>query len=140
MTKSKGVKGLPKVTNAVKVLFELYVTLDVNSPYCLFGDTIISRAYAFELRRKVRWLRMYLDNLEQGADELLAVEEVRYGCEVVEQHQPAEQLGDRNVFRREGDSLSEVAVQEELFEEEQGREEASKAQEASVAAYETEGE
>lgn len=139
MTKSKseGVKGLPKLPTALKVLFELYVTLDVWSPYCLYTRSVVNRQYVLNLRQKARWLRVFIDKLEQGAEELL-LDACDYGTTMVEQQHVEPQLGDRDVQLGIGDpgvSSSETG----LFEEEQGRVDAPQEAEAPVAAYEAEG-
>lgn len=139
MTKSatKGVKGLPKLPTAMKVLFELYCTLDVWSPYCLFTMNVVNRQYVLNLRAKARWLRVFIDKLEQGCDELLPMA-VDYGTEVVEQQHVIPLVGSGSVCERERPA-GVSAPQIELFEEEQGRVDASTQEEAPVAAYETEG-
>lgn len=128
-SRSDGVRGLPKLPTAFKVLFELYCNLDVWSPYCLFTHSVINRQYVLNLRQKARWLRNYIEQLESGCDELA----------MVEQQCPDPFVGDRELQLRDGGpgvSDAEIELEPKV---EQGRVEEASVEEASVAAYENGG-
>lgn len=126
--KREGVRGLPRLPTAIKVIFELYCNLDVWSPYCLYTQTVLNRQYLLNLKQKLRWVKGWLGQLEGGLDEL----------EMVEQQHVEPLVGDRDVYVGDGDSgnPSPKITSDEV---EEGRVEAAQDEETPVAAYETEG-
>lgn len=136
-SRSDGVRGLPKLPTALKVLFELYCTLDVWSPYCLFSHTVVNRQYVMNLRQKARWLKVFVDKLEQGADELLSGA-YDNGDQTLEQHDLGELDGRRELPGREW--TPDTGVPQTTSDEvEEGRVDAPQEAQTSFAAYEKEG-
>lgn len=108
MAKSQrdGVRGLPKVPTVFKVMWELYINLDIWSPYCLFTETVVNAQYVSNLQQKLRWLRSWCDALEGGLNELAVV--AQRDSESIER--------DRRFSVGDGDTVPEVAVQEVVHE------------------------